>query len=1359
MARVRWVVLALCALLLVLATAPADVHAAAPARTISLQLPATATAGAGVAVRGTVARTPRGSRVVLQRKSGARWVTVARTRTSTKAGAFRTRLRVPSSAGSHRYRAVAPRHGAARRVVSAPRTIVIRKAPGPIVPGPVTPGPVGPGPVAPSPAGVTDLRATSTPSRVVLTWTNPAGTTGIVVRRAAGTVPPATSTSGTAVPTDPVSPATRVTDNDVRPGDPYAYAVFATTAAGTSRPTSVRRPGPAPVEEIWTTKAPGSITFHWTNPPGVARVIVDVDTIGGVPLGPEQSPPPGTDVGPATSHTVSGLAARQAVGITVYVLDASGNYTGSSTSSDVALDGTGVAPPPISAPTAETAPRSVTLRWTAPASGGSSHVAIARLEGTTAPAAPTSGWVLHSPDGAQAVDDLVEPGRTYTYGFWVVDTGARHSSRETLTVTTPQGSPPAPVTGLSATALSPAPARLTTGDDPARVRLRWTTPADAEAVVVARAEGRTAPASPLEGGGWNLATPVDTLLDRTLEPDTEYTYALWAVGQDGSYASVATTTVRSDPHRPRPVRGRIIDSRTAAVLGGVPLTFRPTGTIHPAGSATRTATSRADGGYEVALPVGSYSACVDGPAVTGGSAQGYVHSCTTLTVTAGATTTRDLPIHRAVTVRGVMTDDTTGAPVAGARVTVSHPAPHLGSKTAVTDAVGRYVITGVSVLTDPELYVSSDPTTATSGPAQGYEPVMRTELATAVHGDTVELNLSATPRRLLTFSGRVTGSLGAPVSGVGVHLVDARGVRDDTDPVFTGPDGRYTVTVAPIADETRGVCFDAERHQTPGAATGLANQCAGGAGFDPEPNPIESDPSTYGTTTQFGQSSTVDIALASTTTVSGRVTAADGTPLAGAVVAVSMHFRVLRRTATTDATGRYSVAVGTPVGATQVPILVCADASRATGGPSAGGYGIAQCQSQAVDGDTHVTGLDFVAPPATTLVGTVRDLATNAPLSGIRVEVSQHSGSVSTVKTTASDGVFTHRLIPESGRTYHVCAVGPGRSTTCRTLAELGVPTLSTGATFQLRALLLSEDGSIEGVLTGADTATPLAGVTVTVQGGPDGSGGDSTVTGADGRYTFPDRPPGRYRLSAKGNNLGPRGYHQSMRTDVDVTSGARTTADLAMRPAAAVRVKVVTQDGRPAPGVRVGVRSYPSYSATTDAQGRATVTGLVAADRPDPGGVCAGLGSTVGPGTRAGYTTGCGTMPTLTDGATATTTVVVGLQNVFGAHVLDAATGEPIAGADVTLIVANGNGYLGHRGPTDAQGFAYPYTSIMPPGGGGPSANPARPRFSSARICVTALGYRPACWRDGPPTDEAGPVMRGRPGLLTIATLALTPL
>ncbi|MBO9524200.1 MAG: putative Ig domain-containing protein [Nocardioidaceae bacterium] len=97
---------------------------AVTARSVSLAAsPAATFVGTGVKFSGRVTRSPKGSVVRLQRKAGARWVTVASTRTTTSTGAYAVRVTLPKIAAVYSYRAVAP--GTSKLATASSRVVPV----------------------------------------------------------------------------------------------------------------------------------------------------------------------------------------------------------------------------------------------------------------------------------------------------------------------------------------------------------------------------------------------------------------------------------------------------------------------------------------------------------------------------------------------------------------------------------------------------------------------------------------------------------------------------------------------------------------------------------------------------------------------------------------------------------------------------------------------------------------------------------------------------------------------------------------------------------------------------------------------------------------------------------------------------------------------------------------------------------------------------------------------------------------------------------------------------------------------------------------------------------------------------------
>jgi subtilisin family serine protease len=141
------------------------------------------------------------------------------------------------------------------------------------------------------------------------------------------------------------------------------------------------------------------------------------------------------------------------------------------------------------------------------------------------------------------------------------------------------------------------------------------------------------------------------------------------------------------------------------------------------------------------------------------------------------------------TLTGVVTDSESGEPISGASVTVTGPS----NRSLLTGADGRYNST---------LPVGSYNVTAS---AFGYGSASGT--ANITEGQTTTLDFSLTRVATGTVSGHVLDSVGAPVANARVEILDT-----PIPPVFSGPDGSYTIPDVPVgqyqARASSGGCYD-----------------------------------------------------------------------------------------------------------------------------------------------------------------------------------------------------------------------------------------------------------------------------------------------------------------------------------------------------------------------------------------------------------------------------------------------------------------------------------------------------------------------------------------------------------------------
>ena len=184
------------------------------------------------------------------------------------------------------------------------------------------------------PAPVTALSSSVTASSVTLSWTNPttADFTGVMIRRATGTTPPASPTAGTLV-TDTAKTTTSLTDAGLTSATQYSYALFAHDAipnhapAATLTVTTAPAPDtipPGPVTDVLSNVTASSVDLSWVNP-------VDADFAGvmirrATGATPPASPTAGTLVTDtaeaATSFTDTDVAAGAQYSYALFAHDA-----------------------------------------------------------------------------------------------------------------------------------------------------------------------------------------------------------------------------------------------------------------------------------------------------------------------------------------------------------------------------------------------------------------------------------------------------------------------------------------------------------------------------------------------------------------------------------------------------------------------------------------------------------------------------------------------------------------------------------------------------------------------------------------------------------------------------------------------------------------------------------------------------------------------------------------------------------------------------------------------------------------------------------------------------------------------------
>ncbi len=289
------------------------------------------------------------------------------------------------------------------------------------------------------PAAVTAAAATpASATSLAVTWANPDNDQlkKIIVRRATGTTPPATPTSGSNVSL-PTALAEAVTNTGLAPNTTYSYAVFAqdrignisplgpgsTVTANTSGGT-VPPDGPGDAAPVTNLTAPivtnAKVTLNWTYPSGTTRVIVrgSPGTVAPATIADGLEVPTGRAV--TTSATdPTGLAVGQHYSYSVFAQDADGR-TSAPTSITVPI----AFPTPIEAlSVSAVTSTSLTLSWTNPLNDQLKKIIVRRAVGTVPPASHTSGSnvSLETALSTSVVNTGLTPGVTYSYAVFAQD--------------------------------------------------------------------------------------------------------------------------------------------------------------------------------------------------------------------------------------------------------------------------------------------------------------------------------------------------------------------------------------------------------------------------------------------------------------------------------------------------------------------------------------------------------------------------------------------------------------------------------------------------------------------------------------------------------------------------------------------------------------------------------------------------------------------------------------------------------------------------------------------------------------------------------------------------------------------------
>lgn len=633
---------------------------------------------------------------------------------------------------------------------------------------------------------------------------------------------------------------------------------------------------------------------------------------------------------------------------------------------------------------------SVSLGWLNPSDADLAHLLIRRAAGSTAPAAGQGSLVATLGATKTTVTDTgLAAASTYSYAVFATDKAGNQSPAATITVSTAATDAR---TGLRGTLTDAQGHGI--GNVLVHVRLGTVDAADA----VTSSAG-TYSVTNLVAGSYSVCfEPKSNVAGRSLagylarcyhqQPYSTYSQATPVTVSAGSLTSRVDETLAVSGA----VTGRITNPVGSPVAGVLIST-----TSYGAGTQYFTAISAADGSYTVKNlpPNGGYTFCYDTSQATG-----YLSDCdygNAVYPVAGQLVTLNHSLDVGGVVTGVVRAPS-GTPVAG--VPVQNWT--LGGEPAVTDATGRYRITG---LRSGSYYLCPDGSSvppSTAAPygylnSCGYYPNLSVD---------VQVNQTVTQDFTLSRYGALGGTLsqsdGTPAAGAWVQLFTSDGYSAG----FPEADaqGHWQQRVLPgrqyyacylLYDSTDVWTCHRGQPWTGGQPTG------------------ELIPVTEGALT------TVNDTLLPGATITGTVTDPDGAALADAVVSVDDLAGFQHVQAITDADGHYSV-TGLPAGSYRV----CFGAAAPASSP---GYPFQCYRATAEDRYPYALQLapgqhaviDYRLTPGTGISGRVTDADGN-PVQSVAVRLADSAGaSVGQPAFTDGDGNYSFdQLFPGD---YTVC--------------------------------------------------------------------------------------------------------------------------------------------------------------------------------------------------------------------------------------------------------------------------------------------------------------------------------------------------
>ena len=486
---------------------------------------------------------------------------------------------------------------------------------------------------------------------------------------------------------------------------------------------------------------------------------------------------------------------------------------------------------------------------------------------------------------------------------------------------------------------------------------------------------------------------------------------------------------------------------------------------------------------------------------------------TPVEVSLGSTTEGiDFALDRRGGISGIVTDASTGEPIAGTRVEIWRSDGDY-ARDVYTDTAGRYTAGGLL----PGAYFAT-----TDSP--GYDDELFDDLPCVTscdptQGSPIQVASNSTTRHIdfaLNRSGSISGTVthaptGEPISGLRVRIFGATG--SSVASAYSAAAGDYTVSgLQP------GVYFALTDHYD------VLNQL-----YDGLPCPAACD-STSGTPIQVSPHADtpgIDFRLDRLGAISGTVTeAATGTPIANLSLRIWDQDGNDVGSGYTDGSGTYSAGrllPGVYYASTdhyQFRNEVFDDLPCGAGGcdPTSG-------TQIAVQLNATTGGIDFALDRLGAISGNVTDASTGLPVSGIRVEIWNSDSNYVGSRNTDGAGNYTlDRLVPDIyfastdnyqsylDELYEDIPCLGGAPAGCEPDKGTPIRVLVDATTEDIDFELIPVSTGISGVATEAATGAPRANVIVDIW---DASGlhVTSVATAASGGY-YASLPPGTYFAS-----------------------------------------------------------------------------------------------------------------------------------------------------------------------------------------------------------------------------------------------------